>query len=54
MAWLLGYVGELQAFARSLLSRTPGRADPTDGAKALKVGEAVWRSIKQGRAVAID
>jgi len=54
MAWLLGYVGELQTFARSLLSRTPGRADLTDGAKALKVGEAVWRSIKEGRAVTLD
>jgi len=51
---LLPCVGELQTFARSLLRRTPSRADLTDGAKALKVGEAAWRSIKQGRAVTLD
>lgn len=54
MSWLLGYVGELRAFAVSLLTREPARADLTDGAKALKVGEAVWRSIQEGRAVALD
>jgi len=53
MNWLLGYVGELKAFAQSLLSGAPSRADLADGAKALKVGEAVWRSVKDGRAVAV-
>lgn len=54
MSWLLGYVGELRAFAESLLSRQPARADLADGAQALKLGEAVWRSVQEGRAVAVE
>jgi len=54
MHWILGYVGELRAFAQSLLTRKPARADLADGAKALRLGEAVWRSVKEGRAVAVD
>jgi predicted dehydrogenase len=48
---LCGYVGEIEHFARCLLSRQPASASLWDGVAALRFGEAVWESAETGRAV---
>lgn len=50
-AALCGYVGEIEHFAQCLLSKTQATASLWDGAAALAIGEAVWKSVQQGRAV---
>jgi len=50
---MCGYVGELEHFAQCLLSGTPASASLEDGAEALRLGEAVWRSAQTGRVVSL-
>jgi myo-inositol 2-dehydrogenase/D-chiro-inositol 1-dehydrogenase len=50
---VVGYEGELEHFARCLLSGKPATADLQDGVEALRLGEAVWKSAQTGRPVAL-
>ncbi|MEM2884571.1 MAG: Gfo/Idh/MocA family oxidoreductase [Thermoproteota archaeon] len=50
---LYGYYYEMKHFAESLLKGAAPKADIGDGAKALEIAEAVWRSAKEGRTVEI-
>jgi predicted dehydrogenase len=50
---LCGYVGELEHFAQCLLTGARPSASLDDGAEALRVSEAVWRSAQSGRPVKI-
>ena len=51
---LTGYVGELERFAQCCVSGEPACASLWDGAKALELSEAVWRSSQDGAEVALD
>jgi myo-inositol 2-dehydrogenase/D-chiro-inositol 1-dehydrogenase len=48
-----GYYGEIESFIDSILKNNPPKPDAEDGFKALKIAEAVWRSVCEGRAVSI-
>jgi myo-inositol 2-dehydrogenase/D-chiro-inositol 1-dehydrogenase len=50
---LIGYVGEVEHFARCLLARSPAQASLRDGSEALRIGEAVWKSAQTGRSVSL-
>ncbi len=46
---LVGYLGEVEHFAQCLLSHTPASASLHDGAAALRIADAVWKSVQTGR-----
>jgi len=46
-----GYVGELEHFAKSLLSGTPASASLSDGVESLRLSEAVWESVQTGKTI---
>jgi myo-inositol 2-dehydrogenase/D-chiro-inositol 1-dehydrogenase len=48
---LIGYRGELAHFGECALNKTPARPDLWDGAAALQITEAVWRSAQSGEIV---
>ncbi len=51
MEGAFGYRGELEAFARSCLEQERPKADLWDGAKDLRVSEAVWQSANTNNVV---
>ena len=48
---LTGYAGEVEHFAQCLLGHHPASASLGDGAAALRLAEAVWKSAQTGRTV---
>ncbi|HVF09268.1 MAG TPA: Gfo/Idh/MocA family oxidoreductase, partial [Abditibacteriaceae bacterium] len=50
---LIGYRGELAHFAECAMHGTPPRPDLWDGAAALQITEAVWRSSRSGEVIKI-
>jgi predicted dehydrogenase len=48
-----GYVGELEHFAKCLLSGTPAAATLYDGVESLRLSEAVWESAQTGKPVEV-
>ena len=51
---LVGYKGEIQDFARAILGRETTSANFFDGAEAIRIAEAIWRSAKQARPVSLQ
>lgn len=52
--YLRGYYGEIEHFIDSILNNRPPKPDIEDGFKALKLAEAVWRSVCERRAVKVQ
>ena len=50
---VVGYVGELQNFARAVLGQEDVAADLVDGVRALEIAEAIWESAGSGKPVAL-
>lgn len=50
---MVGYKGELQNFARTILGEEKISADLFDGAKALQIAEAIWQSSQNKKVVKI-
>ena len=50
---MVGYKGELQNFARTILGKEKISADLFDGAKALQIAEAIWESSQSKKIVVV-
>ncbi|GAH43295.1 unnamed protein product [marine sediment metagenome] len=50
---IVGYKGELQNFARKILGKEELKANLFDGAKALQIAEAIWKSSQDKKPIKI-
>ena len=47
--YLIGYQGELEHFARSVLEGKEPSSSLKDGVEALRIAEAIWESVTTGK-----
>jgi len=52
--YLMGYFGEIEHFAKSLVAGSAPKPDIEDGLKALQLAEAVWKSVNTDEKVKVE